>query len=163
MPPESLPESEPLHEIAARLDLCHFEDDAPGMVYWHPRGYTLFRLLEDAARAHVRAAGYREVRTPQLVRRAMWETSGHWNSFAGAMFVVDDAALKPVNCPNHIAIVKKAAPSWRDLPIRVAEMGIVHRDEDSGALHGLLRLRQFTQDDGHIFCTDDQVAGEVRA
>jgi threonyl-tRNA synthetase len=138
--------------------LCHIEN---GMVSWHPHGWTVFRLLEDAVRAHVQRGGYREVRTPQLVRREVWETSGHWSAFAGGMFVVDDAALKPVNCPGHIAIVQKLVPSWRDLPIRIAEMGVVHRNEESGALSGLFRLRQFTQDDGHIFCTDEQVAGEV--
>ncbi len=149
---------EPVHDLAHRLDLCHVED---GMVYWHPRGYTLFRLLEEEARAHIRRGGYREVRTPQLLRREVWQTSGHWNAFAGGMFVVDDCALKPVSCPAHIAIVEKAAPSWRDLPIRIAEMGICHRDEPSGTLYSLLRLRQFTQDDGHIFCAEEQVADEV--
>ena len=138
--------------------LCHVEH---GMVSWHPHGWTVFRLLEDAVRTHVQRGGYREVRTPQLVRREVWETSGHWSAFADGMFVVDDAALKPVNCPGHIAIVQKLVPSWRDLPLRIAEMGVVHRNEESGALNGLFRLRQFTQDDGHIFCTDEQVAGEV--
>ena len=148
--------------LAARLELCHFEDDAPGMVYWHPRGLVLHRLLEAAARDHVLAGGYREVRTPQLVRKRVWETSGHWAEFRSAMFALgDDAALKPVSCPGHIQIVQKLAPSWRDLPLRLAEFGVVHRDEPDGALHGLLRLRQFTQDDGHIFCAPDQVAGEV--
>ena len=139
--------------------LCHVEN---GMAYWHPHGWTVFRLLEDAARAHVQRGGYREVRTPQLLRREVWETSGHWGKFADGMFALGESALKPVNCPGAIAIVQKLVPSWRDLPIRLAEMGIVHRDEDSGALNGLFRLRQFTQDDGHIFCTDAQVAGEVR-
>lgn len=138
--------------------LCHIEN---GMAYWHPHGWTLFRLLEDAVRAHVIRGGYREVRTPQLLGREIWETSGHWSAFADGMFVVDDAALKPVNCPGAIAIVNKLVPSWRDLPIRIAEMGVVHRNEESGALSGLFRLRQFTQDDGHIFCAPDQVAGEV--
>jgi len=151
--------------LAARLDLCHFEDDAPGMVYWHPRGWVLYRLLENAAREHVLAGGYREVRTPQLVRRRVWQTSGHWGEFASAMFAFGDgassAALKPVSCPGHIQIVQRMAPSWRDLPLRLAEFGLVHRDEPDGALHGLMRLRQFTQDDGHIFCAPDQVAGEV--
>ena len=119
--------------------LCHIEN---GMAYWHPHGFTVFRLLEDAVRAHIKRGGYREVRTPQLLRREIWETSGHWSAFTGGMFVVEDAALKPVNCPGAIAIVQKLVPSWRDLPIRIAEMGIVHRD-------------------GHIFCTDEQVAGEV--
>ena len=151
--------------LIARLDLCHFQDEAPAMVFWHPRGWTLYRLLEDAARAQVAAGGYREVRTPQLVRRGVWERSGHWGKFHDAMFAVgdgaDEAALKPVSCPGHIQLVRRLAPSWRDLPIRIAEMGLCHRDEASGTWHGLMRLRQFTQDDGHIFCSEDQVAGEV--
>lgn len=150
--------------LIARLDLCHFQDEAPAMVFWHPRGWTLYRLLEDAARAQVAAAGYREVRTPQLLRRAVWERSGHWGKFHDAMFAVGDAAqdaLKPVSCPGHLQVVRRLAPSWRDLPIRLAEMGLCHRDEASGTWHGLMRLRQFTQDDGHVFCTEDQVAAEV--
>jgi threonyl-tRNA synthetase len=147
--------------LAARLDLCHFEEEAPAMVYWHPRGWVLYKVLEDAVREHVRAAGYREVRTPQLMRRAVWERSGHWDAFRDGMFVCGDDALKPVSCPGHIHLVKRMAPSWRDLPIRIAELGLVHRDEPKGTLHGLMRLRQFTQDDGHIFCSDDQIADEV--
>lgn len=151
--------------LVTRLDLCHFQDEAPAMVFWHPRGWTLFKLLEDAARAHVRSAGYHEVRTPQLIRRSIWECSGHWGAFENAMFSIGDgadaAALKPVSCPGHIQLVHRAAPSWRDLPIRIAEFGLCHRDEPSGTVHGLMRLRQFTQDDGHIFCTEDQVAGEL--
>ena len=151
--------------LITRLDLCHFQDDAPGMVFWHPRGWTVYRVLEDAVRAQVAAAGYREVRTPQLLRRCIWERSGHWGKFHDAMFAVgegaDEAALKPVSCPGHIQVVRRLAPSWRDLPIRFAELGLCHRDEASGTLHGLMRLRQFTQDDGHIFCTDDQVAAEA--
>jgi threonyl-tRNA synthetase len=143
------------------------------MVYWHPHGWTVFRLLEDIVREHVARLGYREVRTPQLLPRQVWETSGHWGKFADGMFVLGargdgagalvDAALKPVSCPGAIAIARKLAPSWRDLPIRLAEIGLVHRDEDSGALNGLLRLRQFTQDDGHVFCTDEQMAGEIES
>ena len=157
--------------LAARLDLLHFQDEAPGMIFWHPDGWVLYRLLEEAARRHVVAGGYREVRTPQLIRRPIWEQSGHWAHFHDGMFAFgagdmsgpDAAALKPVSCPGHIQIVKRAAPSWRDLPLRLAEMGLCHRDEESGALHGLFRLRQFTQDDGHIFCADDpsQVAAEI--
>lgn len=147
--------------------LCHVEN---GMVYWHPHGWTVFRLLEDAVRDHVARLGFREVRTPQLVPRRVWEASGHWGKFADGMFVLGarggagalvDAALKPVNCPGAIAIVNRLAPSWRDLPIRLSEIGLVHRDEDSGALNGLFRLRQFTQDDGHVFCRDDQMPGEL--
>lgn len=147
--------------LISRLDLAHFQDEAPAMVFWHPRGWTLYKLLEDAARAHVRGNGYREVRTPQLVKRPVWECSGHWGKFADGMFAIGDAALKPVSCPGHIQLVKKQAPSWRDLPIRIAEFGLVHRDEPDGAVHGLMRLRQFTQDDGHIFCAESQIADEV--
>jgi threonyl-tRNA synthetase len=151
--------------LIARLDLCHFQDEAPGMVFWHPRGWTLYRLLEEAARAHVAAGGYREVRTPQILRQAVWERSGHWGKFHDGMFACGDgadaSALKPVSCPGHIQLVRRMAPSWRDLPIRIAELGLCHRDEASGSLHGLMRLRQFTQDDGHIFCTGDQVPGEI--
>jgi threonyl-tRNA synthetase len=151
--------------LISRLDLCHFQDEAPAMVFWHPRGWILFKLLEDAARAHIRASGYREVRTPQLIRKPVWESSGHWGAFEHAMFAIGDgadaAALKPVSCPGHIQLVQRAAPSWRDLPLRLAEFGLCHRDEPSGTVHGLMRLRQFTQDDGHIFCTEEQVAGEL--
>jgi threonyl-tRNA synthetase len=151
--------------LISRLDLCHFQDEAPAMAFWHPRGWTLYRLLEDAVRAQVAAAGYREVRTPQILRRPVWERSGHWGKFHDAMFAfghgAEEAALKPVSCPGHIQLVRRMAPSWRDLPLRFAELGLVHRDEARGTLHGLLRLRQFTQDDGHIFCTEDQVAAEV--
>jgi threonyl-tRNA synthetase len=151
--------------LIGRLDLCHFQDEAPGMAFWHPRGLTLYRLLEDAARAHVLADGYHEVRTPQVLRRPVWEKSGHWGAFAHAMFALGDgaeeAALKPVSCPGHIQLVRRRAPSWRDLPLRLAEFGLVHRAEASGTMHGLLRLRQFTQDDGHIFCAEAQVADEI--
>jgi threonyl-tRNA synthetase len=151
--------------LAQRLDLAHFQDDAPGMAFWHPSGLVLYRLLEEAARRHVASEGYAEVRTPQLLRRSVWELSGHWSHFAGGMFRVADgsveAALKPVSCPGHIQIVKKLAPSYRDLPIRLAELGSVHRDEPGGTLHGLLRLRQFTQDDGHVFCSPEQAEAEV--
>jgi threonyl-tRNA synthetase len=151
--------------LAARLDLLHFADEAPGMVFWHPRGFELYRLLEEVARAQLRSQGYAEVRTPTILRRPVWESSGHWQHFLQGMFRVDDqsveAAVKPVSCPGHVAIVGRRAPSYRELPIRLAELGLVHRDEPSGTLHGLLRLRQFTQDDGHIFCTEDQAEQEV--
>jgi len=153
--------------LLARLDLCHFQDEAPGMVFWHPRGWTLYRLLEEAARDEVAAGGYREVRTPQLLRRAIWERSGHWGKFHDAMFALgdgaDEAALKPVSCPGHVQIVQRLAPSWRNLPLRLSELGLCHRAEASGTLHGLMRLRQFTQDDGHIFCREDQIIDEVRS
>jgi len=161
---ESLPEDDH-RALAQRLDLLHFQDEAPGMAFWHPRGWALYRLLEETVRAHVRAAGYREVRTPQVLRRPIWERSGHWGSFRGSMFAfgagADEAALKPVSCPGHIQIVRRMAPSWRDLPLRIAELGLVHRDEASGTLHGLLRMKQFTQDDGHVFCAPDDVEPEA--
>jgi threonyl-tRNA synthetase len=155
--------------LGSKLDLFHFQDEAPGMVFWHPRGFALYRLLEEAARRAVDAAGYREVRTPQVLRRAIWEASGHWQHFRDGMFRLEgegvrqgaEAALKPVSCPGHVQIARRAAPSFRDLPMRLAEFGLVHRDEPSGTLHGLLRLRQFTQDDGHVFCSEAQAEDEV--
>jgi threonyl-tRNA synthetase len=152
--------------LAQRLDLFHFQEEAPGMVFWHPRGFVLYRLLEEAVRAHVARQGYEEVRTPQVLRRAVWEASGHWQHFAHGMMRLDagelEAALKPVSCPGHIQILKQRLLSYRDLPLRFSELGLVHRDEIGGALHGLLRLRQFTQDDGHVFCADEaQAEAEV--
>jgi threonyl-tRNA synthetase len=151
--------------LCGRLELCHFRDEAPAMVFWHPRGFSIYRVLEEAVRQHVAREGYREVRTPQLMRRGIWECSGHWGKFHDNMFAcgegAEEAALKPVSCPGHIQLVKKLAPSWRDLPLRYAELGLVHRDEASGTLHGLMRLRQFTQDDGHIFCSEDQAFEEA--
>ncbi|MEZ4382606.1 MAG: threonine--tRNA ligase [Nannocystaceae bacterium] len=142
--------------LGRRLDLFHFREHAPGMVFWHPDGFDLHRRLQGAARAMLRAQGYREVATPQLLRAPVWEASGHWSHFAGGMIKVagdgPPAALKPVSCPGHLYIFDRRAPSYRDLPLRLAEFGVVHRDEPSGTLHGLLRLRQFTQDDGHILC-----------
>ena len=153
--------------LGQRLDLFHFQEEAPGMAFWHPRGFVLYRLLEHAVRAQFTEQGYQEVRTPQLLRKPVWEASGHWRHFQGGMFTAmdgsEEAALKPVSCPGHVYLVRRDAPSYRDLPIRVAEFGIVHRDEPSGTLHGLLRLRQFTQDDGHIFCEPEQAEDEVEA
>jgi threonyl-tRNA synthetase len=152
--------------VAQRLDLMHFQDEAPGMVFWHPAGFGLVRALEDAARRATRAQGYHEVRTPQIMRQPVWEASGHWQHFAGGMFRVDDqavpAAVKPVSCPGHCYLFGRRAPSYRELPLRFAELGLCHRDEPSGTLHGLMRLRQFVQDDGHIFCaSEDQARAEV--
>ncbi len=151
--------------LGQRLELFHQQEEAPGMAFWHPNGRLLYRLLEDAARKRVEADGYREVSTPQILRKSIWEQSGHWNHYRENMFLVQDqaceAAVKPVSCPGHIQILKAKRVSWRDLPIRLAEFGLVHRDEQKGALHGLLRLRQFTQDDGHIFCRPDQARAEV--
>jgi threonyl-tRNA synthetase len=161
--------------LCQQLDLLHFQDDAPGMAFFHPRGLQLYRLLEHAAREVFHAHGYAEVKTPQLLRQPIWEASGHWQHFRANMFVVADgvqpdasrksqeqpAALKPVSCPCHIAIMQHRLRSYRELPFRLCELGSVHRDELGGALHGLLRLRQFTQDDGHVFCSAVQLPGEL--
>lgn len=151
--------------LGQELDLFHLQEEAPGAVFWHPRGLDLVRNLEDWIRRIVAHDGYREVRTPQLMNRAIWESSGHWASFAGGMIHVEqderDGALKPVNCPGHVQIAMRACPSYRDLPLRFAEHGVVHRNEASGVLHGLFRLRQFTQDDGHLFCAEEQIHEEL--
>ena len=151
--------------IGQRLDLFHLQEEAPGMVFWHPRGYALYRALEGVVRTWTAKDGFEEVRTPELLRSAIWEQSGHWENFREHMFAFSDdgksAAMKPVNCPGHAQIVKKRSLSYRDLPLRLAEFGIVHRDEPSGVLHGLLRLRQFTQDDGHVFLAESDVEREV--
>jgi threonyl-tRNA synthetase len=152
--------------VGPRLGLFHLQEEAPGMVFWHPPGLVLVQALEAAVRRRTRAEGYREVRTPQLLRRSIWEASGHWQHFRQHMFTVDEAgleaALKPVSCPCHIQIFARTALSYRDrLPLRLCELGVCHRDEPGGTLHGLFRLRQFTQDDGHIFCADEHVAGEI--
>ncbi len=152
-------------QIAQRMGLLHFQDEAPGMVFWHPAGFELYRQLEEAARRRMRADGYREVRSPQLLRYPIWEASGHLDHFIDNMFVVEeqgrDAALKPVSCPGHVQIARHMLESYRDLPLRLGEFGLVHRNERSGSLHGFFRLRQFTQDDGHIFCEPDEVVDEV--
>jgi threonyl-tRNA synthetase len=150
-------------EIGRRLDLFHFQDEAAGMVFWHPRGYRTLRALEALIRRHAEADGFSEVRTPQLLRRPIWEASGHYQHFRAGMFLLadDELALKPVSCPGHLEILRRRAPSYRELPLRYSELGLVHRDEPSGTLHGLFRLRQFTQDDGHVFCDVDQVELEV--
>lgn len=155
-------------QIGQRLDLFHFQEEAPGMVFWHRRGHALVRVLEEALRRCVARDGFEEVRTPQLVRRPIWASSGHWEHFREHMYVFGgeegrEDALKPVNCPCHVQIVERMSPSYRDLPIRIAEFGVVHRAEDSGALSGLFRLRQFTQDDGHIFCAPEHVEQEIVA
>ncbi len=150
--------------LGREMDLFHLQDEAVGMVFWHPKGWTLYRLLTDYMRQRLTAAGYAEVNTPQLVDRALWEASGHWEKFRENMFVVecDDRflALKPMNCPCHVQIFRQGLKSYRDLPLRMAEFGACHRYEPSGALHGLMRVRGFTQDDAHIFCTPDQITAE---
>jgi threonyl-tRNA synthetase len=150
-------------EIGRRLDLFHFQEEAAGMVFWHPRGYRTLAALEALIRRHATADGFAEVRTPQLLRQPIWEASGHWQHFRQNMFVLDDEAfaVKPVSCPGHLEILRRRAPSYRDLPLRYCELGLVHRNEPSGTLHGLFRLRQFTQDDGHVFCEIGQIEAEV--
>ncbi|MEO6600757.1 MAG: threonine--tRNA ligase [Polyangiaceae bacterium] len=151
--------------LGQQMDLFHLQEEAPGMVFWHPRGFAMYRALESAVRSWTLAAGFEEVKTPELIRSAIWEQSGHWENFRQHMFAFMDegksAAMKPVNCPGHAQIVKKRSLSHRDLPLRLSEFGIVHRDEPSGVLHGLLRLRQFTQDDGHVFLPEADVEREV--
>lgn len=150
-------------EIGRRLDLFHFQEEAAGMVFWHPRGYRTLSALEALIRRHAAADGFAEVRTPQLLRQPIWEASGHWQHFKENMFLMADDALavKPVSCPGHLEILRRRAPSYRDLPLRYSELGLVHRNEPSGTLHGLFRLRQFTQDDGHVFCDVQQLEPEV--
>jgi threonyl-tRNA synthetase len=150
-------------EIGRRLDLFHFQEEAAGMVFWHPRGYRTLRALEELIRRHAEQDGFDEVRTPQLMRQPIWEASGHWQHFRGGMFCLEGEALavKPVSCPGHLEILKRRVASYRDLPLRYSELGLVHRNEPSGTLHGLFRLRQFTQDDGHVFCEPEQVESEV--
>ncbi|HVY28612.1 MAG TPA: threonine--tRNA ligase [Polyangiaceae bacterium] len=150
-------------EIGRRLDLFHFQEEAAGMVFFHPRGFRTLRALEQLIRRHAEADGFAEVRTPQLLRQPIWEASGHWQHFRSNMFVLeqDGFAVKPVSCPGHLEILRRRSPSYRELPLRYSEFGLVHRNEPSGTLHGLFRLRQFTQDDGHVFCELEQVEGEV--
>jgi len=151
--------------LGQRLDLFHLQEEAPGMVFWHPRGYAMYRALENVVRAWTASEGFEEVRTPELLRGAIWQQSGHWDNFREHMFAFADegksAAIKPVNCPGHAQIVQRRSLSYRDLPLRLAEFGIVHRNEASGVLHGLLRLRQFTQDDGHVFLAESSLESEV--
>jgi threonyl-tRNA synthetase len=151
--------------IGNRLDLFHQQEEGPGMVFWHPNGVATYRAIEDYIRSLMRKAGFREVRTPQLLARSLWEASGHWEKFGDAMFVFADGervfALKPMSCPGHIQIFNKRIRSFRDLPLRFCEFGACHRYEASGALQGLMRTRAFTQDDAHIFCTEAQIEAEV--
>ncbi len=152
--------------LGQRLDLFHQQEEAPGMVFWHPRGYQLYRLIESRVRLQMQREGFQEVRSPQVLAQPIWECSGHWENFRENMFLLAEdgerrMALKPVSCPGHIQLVQRRAPSYRDLPLRLGEFGLVHRSEPSGSLHGLFRLRQFTQDDGHVFCGEEQMREEV--
>ena len=160
-------------KLGREMDLFHIQDEAPGMVFWHPHGWTIYRQLEDYMRGRQKAAGYKEIKTPQVVDRVLWEKSGHWEAYRENMFIVevdeDGAkekrinALKPMNCPCHVQIFNQGLKSYRDLPLRLAEFGSCHRYESSGSMHGLMRVRGFTQDDAHIFCTEDQIGSECEA
>ncbi|WP_374403879.1 threonine--tRNA ligase [Niveibacterium sp.] len=154
-------------KLAKVLDLFHLQDEAPGMVFWHPKGWTLWQQIEQYMRRRLDAAGYSEVKTPLVMDRVLWERSGHWENYRENMFVTEsekrDYAVKPMNCPGHVQIFNHGLRSYRELPLRLAEFGSCHRNEPSGALHGLMRVRGFVQDDAHIFCTEDQVVAEVQA
>ena len=154
-------------KIAKQLDLFHTQEEAPGMVFWHDNGWTIYQQIEQYVRAELKQNAYEEVRTPQVVGRVLWEKSGHWEKFGDEMFTTQsenrDYAIKPMNCPCHVQIFNQGLKSYRDLPLRMAEFGSCHRNEPSGALHGLMRVRGFTQDDAHIFCTEDQIQFEVAA
>ncbi len=147
------------------LDLFHLQDEAPGMVFWHPKGWALWQSIEQYMRNVLREHGYQEVRTPMVMDRVLWERSGHWENYRENMFTTEsekhDYAVKPMNCPGHVQIFNSGLHSYRELPLRLAEFGSCHRNEPSGALHGLMRVRGFTQDDAHIFCTEDQIQSEV--
>jgi threonyl-tRNA synthetase len=162
-------------KLGRQLDLFHMQDEAQGSIFWHPKGWTLYRKVESYIRNRLENVGYVEVKTPQLVDRALWEKSGHWDKFREHMFIaeVDEGgvgrsedkrhlALKPMNCPGHVQVFKQGIKSYRDLPVRMAEFGSCHRYEPHGALHGLMRVRAFTQDDAHIFCTEDQIEEETK-
>ncbi len=151
--------------LGRELDLFHIQEEAVGSVFWHPHGWTLYRAIEDYIRRRLGDAGYQEIKTPQLIDRSLWEASGHWDKFREAMFTAnsdDDKvlALKPMNCPGHVQVYKQGLKSYRDLPLRFSEFGSCHRNEPSGALHGIMRVRAFTHDDAHIFCTEDQITDE---
>jgi threonyl-tRNA synthetase len=167
-------------KLGREMDLFHLQEEAHGSVFWHPQGYKIWRELEAYMRRKMDGAGYQEIKTPQVMDARQWEQSGHWGKYRENMFVIPDEvpntedegelvsrdvdwmALKPMNCPAHVLVFKQGITSYRDLPIRLGEMGCCHRNEPHGALHGLMRVRQFTQDDAHIFCTEDQIVGEVR-
>ena len=152
-------------KLAKKFELFHMQEEAPGMIFWHPKGWTVYNLVKDFIRKSILNKGYQEVNTPQVVDRTLWEKSGHWEMFGKEMFSVQTEdrtyAVKPMNCPCHVQIFNQGLKSYKDLPLRLAEFGSCHRNEPSGALHGLLRLRSFVQDDAHIFCTEDQIQSEV--
>jgi len=152
--------------IAKQQDLFHLQEEAPGLVFWHPKGWSVWQVVEQYMRRVYRETGYGEVRCPQILDVELWKKSGHWDNYKDNMFFTESEkrtyALKPMNCPGHVQVFKQGLHSYRDLPIRYGEFGACHRNEPSGALHGILRVRGFTQDDGHIFCTEDQIEAEVR-
>ena len=152
-------------KIGKALDLFHTQEEAPGMVFWHDKGWRIYLIIQDYIRAKLRQHGYQEVHTPQVIDRTLWEKSGHWEKFGDMIFTTHsesrDYAIKPMNCPAHIQIYNHGLKSYRDLPLRLAEFGSCHRNEPSGTLHGLMRVRNFVQDDAHIFCTEDQILSEV--
>lgn len=152
-------------KLGKQLDLFHMQDEAPGLVFWHPKGWAMWQEVEQYMRRVYREGGYQEIRCPQILDRKLWERSGHWEAYRENMFTTEsekrDYALKPMNCPGHIEVFKSDLRSYRDLPLRYGEFGACHRNESSGALHGIMRVRGFTQDDGHIFCTEEQVKAEV--
>jgi len=154
-------------KLGKELDLFHIDEHAPGVVFWHPKGWTVWQEVEQYMRRVYRDNGYLEVKGPQILDQGLWEKTGHWDKYRENMFVTEsekrDYALKPMNCPGHILIFKQGVKSYRDLPLRYGEFGQCHRNEPSGGLHGIMRVRGFTQDDGHIFCTEDQIQGEVTA
>ena len=154
-------------KLAKLLDLFHFQDEAPGLIFWHPKGWTVWQQVEQYMRRVYQENGYQEVKAPQILDRTLWEKTGHWENYRENMFVTESEnrnyALKPMNCPGHVQIYNSDLRSYRDLPLRYGEFGQCHRNEPSGALHGIMRVRGFTQDDGHIFCTEDQIQGEVTA
>lgn len=154
-------------KLGAQLDLFHLQEDAPGMVFWHPKGWTLYQTIQQDIRQRSIARGYQEIHTPLLLGRTLWEQSGHWEKFFSDMFITQtenrELAIKPMNCPGHVQVFKHKLHSYRDLPLRFAEFGCCHRNEPSGSLHGLMRVRSFVQDDGHIFCTEEQIQSEVSA
>lgn len=152
-------------KLGKQLDLFHMQEEAPGMVYWHPKGWVIWQQVEQYMRQILTQSGYVEIRTPQVLDRSLWEKSGHWENFRENMFITESEsrhfAIKPMNCPGHVQVFNHGLKSYRDLPLRLAEFGSCHRNEASGALHGLMRVRSFTQDDAHIFCTEDQILEEV--
>jgi threonyl-tRNA synthetase len=152
-------------KIGKTLDLFHSQEEAPGMVFWHEKGWTIYKEVEQYIRNKLRSHGYGEVKTPQVVDRSLWEKSGHWDKFGEMIFTTHsehrDYAIKPMNCPCHVQIYNQGLKSYKDLPIRIAEFGSCHRNEPSGTLHGLMRVRNFVQDDAHIFCTENQIQAEV--